>query len=246
MLRFVLTRTHVPALALAAVLVAGGVVAALGLIASQPVVAVVGLALHGLGTGATIAVRSAAFSDVFGGANFGTIFGLLAVAYPVGGALAVYLGAVAFDATGSYFLLIPVVLVAVVLVPLAGLGALGRYWWTALALPLVALLASPPVLNRLLGVALRLARRAPLPQRLVIIGPIRHASLRPRNMAAAVGIVFVRHDGGIRSIETGRPLRHPAYPCNTLTRRKTHPILDPQPVKNSAGHTLPNTAPPIF
>ena len=97
----------------AAVLVAGGVVAALGLIASQPVVAVLGLALHGLGTGATIAVRSATFSDVFGGANFGTIFGLLAVAYPVGGALAVYLGAVAFDATGSYFLLIPVVLVAV-------------------------------------------------------------------------------------------------------------------------------------
>jgi MFS family permease len=97
----------------AAALVAGGVVAALGLIASQPVVAVFGLALHGLGTGATIAVRSATFSDVFGGANFGTIFGLLAVAYPVGGALAVYLGAVAFDATGTYFLLIPVVLVAV-------------------------------------------------------------------------------------------------------------------------------------
>ena len=97
----------------AAALVAGGVVAALGLIASQPVLAVVGLGVHGLGTGATIAVRSATFSDVFGGANFGTIFGLLAVAYPVGGALAVYLGAVAFDATGSYFLLIPVVLVAV-------------------------------------------------------------------------------------------------------------------------------------
>ena len=97
----------------AAALVAGGVVAALGLIASQPVVAAFGLALHGLGTGATIAVRSATFSDVFGGANFGTIFGLLAVAYPVGGALAVYLGAVAFDATGSYALLIPVVLIAV-------------------------------------------------------------------------------------------------------------------------------------
>jgi MFS family permease len=97
----------------AAVLVAGGVVAAIGLIASQPLVAVLGLALHGLGTGATIAVRSATFSDVFGGANFGTIFGLLAVAYPVGGALAVYLGAAAFDATGSYLLLVPVVLVAV-------------------------------------------------------------------------------------------------------------------------------------
>ena len=97
----------------AAALVAGGVVAALGLIASQPVEREPDHGHDGLGTGATIAVRSATFSDVFGGANFGTIFGLLAVAYPVGGALAVYLGAVAFDATGSYALLIPVVLVAV-------------------------------------------------------------------------------------------------------------------------------------
>ena len=97
----------------AAVLVAGGVVAAFGLIASQPIIAVIGITIHGLGTGATIAVRSAAFSDVFGGPNFGTIFGLLAVAYPIGGALAVYIGAVAFDATGSYLPLIPVVLAAV-------------------------------------------------------------------------------------------------------------------------------------
>jgi uncharacterized membrane protein YbhN (UPF0104 family) len=64
-------------------------------------------------------------------------------------------------------------LVAVVLVPLAGLGALGRYWWTALALPVVALLASPPVLNRLLGLALRLARRAPLPRHLSMAGTLR-------------------------------------------------------------------------
>ena len=35
-------------------------------------------------------------------------------------------------------------LVAVVLVPLAGLEALGRYWWTALALPLVALRPARP------------------------------------------------------------------------------------------------------
>jgi MFS family permease len=97
----------------AAALVAGGVIAALGLVASQPVLAVVGITIHGLGTGATIAVRSAAFSDVFGGPNFGTIFGLLAVAYPIGGALAVYLGAAAFDATGSYVPLIPVVLASV-------------------------------------------------------------------------------------------------------------------------------------
>jgi MFS family permease len=61
-----------------------------------------GIAAHGVGTGATIAVRSAAFSDVFGGPSFGTIFGLLAVAYPIGGALAVYAGAVSADQLGSY------------------------------------------------------------------------------------------------------------------------------------------------
>ena len=31
------------------------------------------------------------------------------------------------------------------------------------------------------------------------------------------GIVFVRHEGRIRSIETDRLLRHPDHPCNTLT-----------------------------
>jgi MFS family permease len=96
----------------AVVMVAGGVVAALGLVAASPALAIGGLILHGIGTGATIAVRSAAFGDVFRGPTFGTIFGLLAVAYPVGGTLAVYVGAVTFDATGSYRLLIPVVLVA--------------------------------------------------------------------------------------------------------------------------------------
>src|SRR4051812_42623947 len=35
-------------------------------------------------------------------------------------------------------------------------------------------------------------------------------------MVATVSIDFVRHDSEIRSIETDRPLRHPAHPCNTL------------------------------
>jgi uncharacterized membrane protein YbhN (UPF0104 family) len=64
-------------------------------------------------------------------------------------------------------------LVAVVLVPLAGLGALGRYWWIVFALPVVAVVASPPVLNRLVGLALRLARRDPLPRPLSIGGALR-------------------------------------------------------------------------
>jgi MFS family permease len=100
---------------LAAVIVGGGVVAAFGLVAGAPALAIAGLALHGIGTGATIAARSAAFGDVFGGPTFGTIFGLLAVAYPVGGTLAVYVGAITFDSTGSYALLVPVVLVALAL-----------------------------------------------------------------------------------------------------------------------------------
>ena len=98
----------------AGVMVAGGVVAAIGLVAAQPALAFAGIAAHGLGTGATIAVRSAAFSDVFGGPSFGTIFGLLAVAYPVGGVIAVYAGAAVYDATGSFVALVPVILAAVV------------------------------------------------------------------------------------------------------------------------------------
>ncbi len=99
---------------LAAAIVGGGVVAAIGLVSSSPGLAIAGLALHGIGTGATIAARSAAFGDVFGGPTFGTIFGLLAVAYPIGGTVAVYIGAITFDRTGSYGLLVPVVLVALV------------------------------------------------------------------------------------------------------------------------------------
>jgi MFS family permease len=98
---------------LAAAIVAGGVITAIGLVSVSPALAVAGLALHGIGTGATIAVRSAAFGDVFRGPTFGTIFGLLAVAYPTGGTVAVYVGAITFDATGSFALLVPLVLVAV-------------------------------------------------------------------------------------------------------------------------------------
>ena len=99
----------------AAAAVAGGVIAAIGMVGSNPGLAVAGIIVHGIGTGATIAVRSAAFGDVFGGPNFGTIFGVLGVAYPIGGTIAVYLGAIAFDATGSYVPLIPVTLAALVL-----------------------------------------------------------------------------------------------------------------------------------
>ncbi|MBA3877026.1 MAG: hypothetical protein C0498_08845 [Anaerolinea sp.] len=97
----------------AAVVVGGGVLLAFGASAAAPAVALAGIVMHGAGSGATIAVRSAAFSDVFGGANFGTIFGLLAVAYPIGGTIAVYAGALAFDQLGTYVPLVALVLLAV-------------------------------------------------------------------------------------------------------------------------------------
>ncbi|HET9682180.1 MAG TPA: MFS transporter [Candidatus Limnocylindrales bacterium] len=75
-------------------------------------VVLAGIAAHGIGTGATIAVRSAAFSDVFGGPSFGTIFGLLAVAYPIGGALAVYAGALSADQLGNYAAALVIAVVA--------------------------------------------------------------------------------------------------------------------------------------
>jgi MFS family permease len=96
----------------AAILVAGGVVAALAAPASMPGLVVAGIVAHGVGTGGTIAVRSAAFNDVFGGARFGTIFGLLAVAYPIGGAIAVYTGAISLDVLGTYAPLIVLALIA--------------------------------------------------------------------------------------------------------------------------------------
>jgi MFS family permease len=86
----------------AAAVVAAGTAAALLAGPGQAALVVAGIAAHGAGTGATIAVRSAAFNDVFGGPSFGTIFGLLGVAYPVGGALAVYAGALAADQLGTY------------------------------------------------------------------------------------------------------------------------------------------------
>jgi glycosyltransferase 2 family protein len=54
-------------------------------------------------------------------------------------------------------------LVGVPVIPLLGRDAVDGYRWLVLVLPLAALAAAPPVLNRLLGVALRLARRPPLP-----------------------------------------------------------------------------------
>ena len=67
-------------------------------------------------------------------------------------------------------------LVAVVCLPLlGGARAAGRYWWALLALPAAAVLLWPPVLNRLVAAALRLARRQSMPRPLTFAGVARSA-----------------------------------------------------------------------
>jgi hypothetical protein len=66
-------------------------------------------------------------------------------------------------------------LVAVPLVLLTGGDAARRYGWIAAVLPLALVAAVPPVLNRLLGLALRLARRPALPAPLSLGGVLRAA-----------------------------------------------------------------------
>jgi hypothetical protein len=72
----------------------------------------------------------------------------------------------ASGAAVGVFLLVVVgtgLVVAAATAPLLGTDAVGAYWWLLAALPLVLLVIAPPVLNRLLGLLLRLARRPPLP-----------------------------------------------------------------------------------
>ena len=65
--------------------------------------------------------------------------------------------------------------VAAVTAPLLGADAVHTYWWLLAALPLVLAATVPPVLNRLLALLLRLARRPPLPASLATAGLLRAA-----------------------------------------------------------------------
>ena len=87
---------------------ATGIFAATG---SLLALAVAGNAIYGFGIGASIAIRSAAFSDVFGGHNFGAIFGIIAVAYPFGGIIVMNAGGILYDRIGNYW---PVYFIALV------------------------------------------------------------------------------------------------------------------------------------
>lgn len=108
----------------AIVLLVVGVIMAFAASGQMPLLAVIGILAHGAGLGATIAVRSAAFSDVFGGHDFGTIFGILAIAYPIGGSLAVVVGGIGADRLGSYWPVFAMILVA--------LGGWAAALWLAL------------------------------------------------------------------------------------------------------------------
>jgi glycosyltransferase 2 family protein len=66
-------------------------------------------------------------------------------------------------------------LVGVPVIPLLGRDAFDEYRWLAVALPVVILAVAPPVMNRVLAVALRAARRPPLPAPLSLGGILRVA-----------------------------------------------------------------------
>ena len=66
-------------------------------------------------------------------------------------------------------------LVGVPVIPLLGAGAAEEYHWPVLVLPLAMVLVAPPVLNRLIALALRVARRPPLPAPLSSGGILRVA-----------------------------------------------------------------------
>jgi glycosyltransferase 2 family protein len=63
--------------------------------------------------------------------------------------------------------------VAAATVPFLGPDAVHAYWWLLAALPLTLVLLVPPVLNRLLALGMRLARRPPLPRPLSAGGILR-------------------------------------------------------------------------
>lgn len=55
-------------------------------------------------------------------------------------------------------------LLTAVVLPLLGGKAWDSYWWTLFTVPVAVVVLVPPVLNRLLALAMRLARREPMPQ----------------------------------------------------------------------------------
>ncbi len=99
---------------LCAGLIAAGATGIFAATGSLLALAVAGNAIYGFGIGATIAIRSAAFSDVFGGHNFGAIFGIIAIAYPAGGIIAMNAGGIFYDRLGNYWPVYAIVMISTV------------------------------------------------------------------------------------------------------------------------------------
>ena len=97
-----------------AAMIAGGATAIFASNGATPALAAAGYVAYGFGIGATIAIRSAAFSDVFGGHNFGAIFGIIAVAYPTGGIIVMNVGSIFYDRLGNYWPVYGVVMASLV------------------------------------------------------------------------------------------------------------------------------------
>ena len=95
-------------------LIAMGATAIFAATGSLLALAVVGNSVYGFGIGATIAIRSATFSDVFGGHNFGAIFGITAVAYPLGGIIVMNAGGIMYDRIGNYWSVYAIAMISVV------------------------------------------------------------------------------------------------------------------------------------
>jgi uncharacterized membrane protein YbhN (UPF0104 family) len=77
-------------------------------------------------------------------------------------AVSVLLGYAVMTCTGG--------MVAAVTLPFAGASSFERYFWVLLAVPVVAIVLSPPVLNRVFSALLRFLRRSPLQQGLSVGG----------------------------------------------------------------------------
>ena len=99
---------------LCSVVILAGATSVFAATGSVPALLVAGNIVYGFGIGATIAIRSAAFSDVFGGRDFGVIFGIVAMAYPFGGIIVMNAGSSLFDRLGTYWPVYGIVLVSLV------------------------------------------------------------------------------------------------------------------------------------
>ena len=97
-----------------AALIAVGATAIFVSTGSLLALALAGNAVYGFAIGATIAIRSAAFSDVFGGRNFGSVFGIIAMAYPAGGIIVMNAGGILYDRLGTYWPVYWIAMVALV------------------------------------------------------------------------------------------------------------------------------------